>query len=68
MSRCVQRRLLSGGDISFEERTRLLKEDQSLFKTLVDSTLKRHYHAIKNLIEKGTYFFDYGNAFLKSSV
>ena len=53
-------------DITFEERTRLLKEDPDLFKTLVDSTLKRHYLAIKNLIEKGTYFFDYGNAFLKS--
>lgn len=53
-------------DVSFEERTRLLKEDSHLFKRLVDSTLKRHYHAIKILIEKGTYFFDYGNAFLKS--
>jgi urocanate hydratase len=53
-------------DISFEERTRLLKEDFSLFKTLVDSTLRRHYKAIKSLIAKGTYFFDYGNAFLKS--
>lgn len=53
-------------DVSFEERTRLLKEDSHLFKLLVDSTLRRHYHAIKNLIEKGTYFFDYGNAFLKS--
>jgi urocanate hydratase len=52
--------------ITFDERTRLLKEDQSLFKTLVDSTLRRHYLAIKKLIEKGTYFFDYGNAFLKS--
>jgi urocanate hydratase len=29
--------------ITFDERTRLLKEDQSLFKTLVDSTLRRHY-------------------------
>ena len=53
-------------DITFEERTRLLKEDESVFKELVDATLKRHYEAVKRLIERGTYFFDYGNAFLKS--
>jgi len=53
-------------DVTFEERTRLLKEDSHLFKRLVDSTLRRHYIAVKTLTEKGTYFFDYGNAFLKS--
>lgn len=52
--------------ISFEERTRLLAEDQDKFVTLVDSTLKRHFEVIKRLTSKGTYFFDYGNSFMKS--
>ncbi|MCI6152492.1 urocanate hydratase [Fusobacterium perfoetens] len=52
--------------ISFEERTRLLAEDRVEFNRLVNETLRRHYHVIKNLTEKGVYFFDYGNSFLKS--
>ena len=52
--------------ITFEERTELLKSDREKFKKLVDETLKRHYEVIKNLAEKGSYFFDYGNSFLKS--
>jgi len=53
-------------DISFEERTRLLKEDKQQFESLVDKTLHRHYQVIKNIVEKGTYFFDYGNSFMKA--
>lgn len=52
--------------ISFEERTRLLAEDKESFVSLVDKTLERHYQAIKTLTDRGTYFFDYGNAFMKS--
>lgn len=52
--------------ITFEERTRLLAEDKPKFIELVDETLKRHYNVIKSLTSKGTYFFDYGNAFMKS--
>ena len=52
--------------ISFEERTRLLAEDRNTFNKLVDETLKRHYLVIKSLTEKGVYFFDYGNSFLKA--
>lgn len=52
--------------ISFDERTRLLAEDISKFRELVDETLHRHYEVIKNLVAKGTYFFDYGNSFLKA--
>ena len=51
---------------SFPERTRLLKEDPALFHRLVDASLKRHFEVIKRLTAKGTYFFDYGNAFLKA--
>ncbi|WP_418008179.1 urocanate hydratase [Peptoniphilus raoultii] len=52
--------------ISFDERTKLLAEDISKFRGLVDETLHRHYEVIKNLVAKGTYFFDYGNSFLKA--
>ena len=52
--------------ISFEERTRLLAEDKETFRRLVDETLARHFAVIKALTAKGTYFFDYGNAFMKS--
>ncbi len=52
--------------ISFDERTRLLAEDQDEFKRLVDETLHKHYDLIKTLTERGTYFFDYGNSFMKA--
>lgn len=52
--------------LSFEERTRLLSEDRAKFKGLVDASLHRHFHVIKNLVDKGTYFFDYGNSFMKA--
>ena len=52
--------------ISFEERTRLLAEDKETFAKLVDQTLERHFKAIKTLTSNGTYFFDYGNAFMKA--
>jgi urocanate hydratase len=52
--------------ISFEERTELLKSGHAGFKEMVDATLRRHYELIKILVERGTYFFDYGNSFLKA--
>jgi len=52
--------------IDFEERTRLLKDDKNKFIELVDKTLKRHYELIKILVERGTYFFDYGNSFMRA--
>ena len=52
--------------ISFEERTRLLTEDKEEFCRLVDKTLRKHYELIKALTEKGTYFFDYGNSFMRA--
>jgi urocanate hydratase len=52
--------------IPFEERTKLLQENQESFRKLVDSTLKRHSQAIETLVSQGTYFFDYGNSFLKA--
>lgn len=52
--------------ISFEERTKLLATDIEKFRELVDKTLRRHFDVIKKLVDKGTYFFDYGNSFMKA--
>ena len=52
--------------LSFEERTEMLDKDPAGFAKLVDKTLQHHYELICKLHEKGTYFFDYGNAFLKA--
>ena len=52
--------------ITFEERTEMLHHDRERFHTLVDQTLRRHFEAIKALTARGTYFFDYGNSFLKA--
>jgi urocanate hydratase len=52
--------------ISFEERTDLLQNDPLEFKTLVDKTLQKHYKVIEALVAKRTYFFDYGNSFMKA--
>ena len=52
--------------LSFKQRTEMLHNDHARFRNLVDKSLRRHYEAIKNLVEKGTYFFDYGNSFMKS--
>jgi urocanate hydratase len=52
--------------ISFEQRTELLRSGHAGFKEMVDATLRRHYELIKTLSDRGTYFFDYGNSFLKA--
>lgn len=52
--------------MTFNQRTDLLSTDKNTFRKEVDKTLKRHYKAIQSLTEKGTYFFDYGNSFMKS--
>ena len=52
--------------ITFAERTSLLHEDPQKFCGLVNESLVRHFRAIKALVEQGTYFFDYGNSFMKA--
>ena len=52
--------------ITFAERTNLLHEDPQKFCGLVNESLVRHFRAIKALVEQGTYFFDYGNSFMKA--
>lgn len=50
--------------LSYEEANRLIREEPDLFKQKVKASLRRHAAAINNHTAKGTYFFDYGNAFL----
>lgn len=52
--------------LSFEQRTELLRTDKGAFKKLVDQSLVKHFQLVKKLTERGTYFFDYGNAFMKA--
>ena len=52
--------------LTFDERTRMLHENPEQFREEVDKSLKRHFEAIKVLVNRGTYFFDYGNAFMKA--
>jgi urocanate hydratase len=50
--------------LSFEDANNMMANQPELFKDKVQETLRRHAKAINNHTEKGTYFFDYGNAFL----
>ena len=50
--------------LSYEEANTLLREEPLVFKEKVQESLRRHAAIINKHSEKGTYFFDYGNAFL----
>ncbi|NGF74661.1 urocanate hydratase [Fluviicola sp. SGL-29] len=50
--------------LSFEESNKLMAEDPETFKKRVQESLVRHVNAVNKHTSKGTYFFDYGNAFL----
>ena len=52
--------------LTFEERTALLRDDREAFAAKVDESLRRHFALIKELVGRGTYFFDYGNSFMKA--
>jgi len=50
--------------VSFEEANVMMAENPKLFKEKVQESLRRHVAAVNQHTAKGTYFFDYGNAFL----
>lgn len=50
--------------LTFDESNQLMAENPELFKTKVQESLRRQTEAINKHVAKGTYFFDYGNAFL----
>ena len=54
-------------DLSFDQANKMMTENPIEFKKKVQETLKRHVNAINRHTSKGTYFFDYGNAFLLES-
>ena len=53
--------------LSYEESNESLSKQPDVFKEKVQASLRRHAAAINNHTAKGTYFFDYGNAFLLES-
>ena len=50
--------------MSYDEANTMMVDDPEGFKQHVQKTLRRHTKAINKHTSKGTYFFDYGNAFL----
>ncbi|MRT94595.1 urocanate hydratase [Ancylomarina sp. 16SWW S1-10-2] len=54
-------------DTSYEESNHLISENPDEFKEKVQASLRRHVASINKHTAKGTYFFDYGNAFLLQS-
>lgn len=52
--------------LDYAARTQLLQTDPAAFRKRVDASLRVHFEHIKSLTGMGTYFFDYGNSFLKS--
>jgi urocanate hydratase len=50
--------------MSFTEANRLMRDDPEAFKVAVQESLRRHVAAVNRHADRGTYFFDYGNAFL----
>ncbi|MAK96591.1 MAG: urocanate hydratase [Euryarchaeota archaeon] len=53
--------------MSFDEGKAMLANDPKQFKVEVQNTLRRHAAAVNSLVANGTYFWDYGNAFLLES-
>ncbi|MCH2230007.1 MAG: urocanate hydratase [Crocinitomicaceae bacterium] len=53
--------------ISFEASNEMMATDPDKFKEKVQESLRRHAKAVNKHTSKGTYFFDYGNAFLLES-
>ena len=52
--------------ISFKEGRDLIKNNINRFKQLVDESLIEQFKLIKIMTERGTYFWDYGNSFMKA--
>mgnify|MGYP000276436249 CR=1 FL=1 len=53
--------------VSLEEADRMMAEEPEKFKEKVRQSLKRQVHAINRMVDRGMYFWDYGNAFLLES-
>lgn len=51
---------------TFKEGRELLNNNSGEFRKEVDKSLRKHYDLIKKLVDRGAYFFDYGNSFMKA--
>jgi len=54
-------------NLSFDESQVMMHTEPDKFALEVKSTLKRHVSAVNSMVEKGMFFWDYGNAFLLES-
>ncbi len=52
--------------VTFEEGRELLKNDRAQFNQLVDKSLCRQFEFIEAMTKRGTFFWDYGNSFMKA--
>ncbi len=50
--------------LSFEESNEMMASNPAFFREKVHASLVRHVNAVNKLVERGMYFWDYGNAFL----
>jgi urocanate hydratase len=53
--------------LTFEESNEMMANDPDKFKEYVQESLRRHAASVNKHTQRGTYFFDYGNAFLLES-
>lgn len=53
--------------LSYEKANEMMANDPEEFKRRVQYSLRKHVAAVNKCVENGTYFFDYGNAFLLES-
>ena len=60
----------SGGYIPvgypYDQARKLLDDNPAEFKDAVDNSLQKHFQLIKKIVDRGAYFFDYGNSFMKA--
>lgn len=52
--------------MTFEEGRELLRSDRKAFNKKVDESLRKQFELIKTMTERGTFFWDYGNSFMKA--
>ena len=52
--------------ISFEDGRDLLKNNRDRLTELVDTSLRKQFELIEVMTKRGTYFWDYGNSFMKA--
>ncbi len=50
--------------MSYENANKMMVNDSEKFKIKIQETLRRHVNSVNKHTSQGTYFFDYGNAFL----